>query len=52
MTFEERVEELRIALTIWPGSYEVALRAAFPDLYGEKPTAWIAPWHRHRSASS
>lgn len=21
-----------------------ALKGAFPDLYGEKPTAWIAPW--------
>lgn len=28
----------------WRTITAALLRSAFPDLYGEKPTAWIAPW--------
>jgi len=51
VTFEERVEKAEaVMFDLFPadrGLYreevEQLIRAAFPDLYGEKPTAWIAP---------
>lgn len=50
MTFEERVERAwdiindSDCIGAERSRVEAAIRAAFPDLYGEKPTAWIAPW--------
>lgn len=47
MTFEDRVAKAEKYIrerTGWHGLGEEMLREVFADLYGEKPTAWIAPW--------
>jgi hypothetical protein len=56
MTMDERVEAAQDAMCeskMWPVVFasgaaaelaRIALAAAFPELQGDKPTHWLAPW--------
>ncbi len=49
MTLDERIEAARrayprLTVSMSRDEAQTVLRAAFPELFTDPPTAWIAPW--------